>query len=394
MVRTVPPAIVIMAHDRPGELARLLASVSRADIAADTRLVFSVDRGGSRSADVASIAADFSWPHGPVSTVEHDRIGLVEHFHRCGDLALDHGSIVLLEDDLIVGPGFHRWACAALDHAADDARIAGISLSAPFFDGYRHLPFEPIADGFDAVFAQIPWYDGMAWTSPMWQSYRAYRARRDSDPATPIHRSLTTLDSDEWFPDAVRHLVASGRYYLLPRQAHATNSGAAGTHFETPTNWFQTPLCVRAAQTWRLAALDESLSVYDDHLEPTPAIVRRLVPDLSESDFTVDLLGVRDLTDVSTPLVLTTRPLDDPAGRGTPIRSWGSSLHPLVVNLIHDVEGDDIRLAPTESVRTDSAADRHSLDTLTRHALRDRLPSGRESLRRLGTIARERLRAR
>jgi len=390
MARTVPPAIVIMAHDRPTEFARLLASTRRAEIAPDTELVLSIDQGGLRSDEVMSIADEFRWPHGRVSRVAHDRIGLVEHFHRCGDLSLDLGAIVLLEDDLIVGPGFHRWASTALDHAAHDARIAGVGLATPFFDGYRHLPFEPIADGFDGVYLQVPWYDGMAWTSSMWQAYRDTPTER----STPIHASLATLNADEWFPDAVRYLVASGRFHLLPREAHATNSGAPGAHFDDQTDYFQTPLCVRAPRSWRLASLDDSLAVYDDHLEPTADVVRRLVPDLSQADLTVDLLGVRDLEAVSAPLVLTTRPVDQHAGREAPQRSWGASLHPLVANLIHDVAGTDIHLALIESVRTDAAADRRSLEVLTRHAQRGRIPSGRESMRRLGAIARERLRGR
>lgn len=382
MVRSISPAIVIMAHNRPDELRQLLASVGRADVAAGTPLVLSLDLGGDRSADVAAIADAVSWPHGTIRRLDHDRIGLVEHFHRCGDLADDFGAIVLLEDDLLVGPAFHRWATSALQHASDDAPVAGVSLASPFFDGYRHLPFEPILDGYDGVFAQIPWYDGMAWTSDMWQGYR----NAVIDPTTPIHRSFLDLADDEWFPDATRFLVQSERYYLLPRNAHATNSGAAGTHFGQRTDYFQVPLSMRGSTEWRLVSLDDSLAVYDDHLEPTPSVVRRLVPDLTECDFAVDLLGVRDLSTVSAEHVLTTRPVDGP------VRSWGASLHPLVANLVHDVQGNAIHLAATARVHTDAAAGQRSFQTLNRHAQRGRAPSGRETLHQLGSVVRERFR--
>ncbi len=384
MVRSSPLAIVIMAHNRPAELRRLLASITAAEIEPGTTLVVSIDGGGDHHNAVRAIAEDVGWTHGDATIVEHDRVGLVEHFHRCGDLTNEYDAIVLLEDDLVVGPAFHHWATAALGHAETDERIAGVSLAMPFFDGYQHLPFEPIIDGSDAIFAQVPWYDGMAWTHSMWQSYRA---NRDAviDPATQIHRSFESLGDDEWFPDAVRYLLTTGKYYLLPRAAQATNSGAAGTHFDRQTDYFQVPLSMRGPAEWRVTSLDDSLAVYDDHLEPAKRVVKRLVPELAEVDFAVDLLGVRDLTTVAEPHVITTRKCD------AALRSWGASLHPLVANLIHDTAGADIHLAETTHVQTDAASDAHARQTLIRHAERGREPSGRDMLRQLGTRVKRRL---
>jgi len=370
MSEAVSPAIVIAAFDRSAELSRLCRSIQAADVCAGTPLIISIDGGGSKRAAVRAIADDVSWTDGPLRIIEHEHLGLVEHFARCGDLSVEYGAIVLLEDDLVVGPGFHRWATAALSFSAGDDRIAGISLATPFFDGYRHLPFEPVIDGSDGLYAQIPWYDGMAWTADQWKRYRDAQV----DLTTPLHSLLDSLDDDEWFPHAMRYLVATERYYLLPRHSHCTNSGAVGTHFDNATNYFQVPLTMRGPRDYRLLELDDSLAVYDDHLELHPSAVKQLVSELDGYDLTIDLAGMRDLDIATTSHVLTTRPVTQP------LKTWGSSMHPLIANLAHDARGDSIRLARRADVDASTAGEAEAAATLKTHASRGRQPSTRDSL--------------
>lgn len=362
----VGPTIVVAAHARPQSTRRLLETLLRSDLDSGTPLIISIDRGtdpavASESDQIERLAGEFSWPFGHKQIIIHDGIGLVAHFHACGELTRDHDAIVLLEDDLVVGPGFMRWATAALQHAETDARIAGVSLAAPWFDGYRRLRFEPIDDGTDAFFAQVPWYDGMAWTRRMWHDYVT------TPPATQValHAAFDELPDDEWFPGLMRYLVASNRYWLLPRSAHATNTGAAGAHFADRTDWFQVPLALAAPATLRFANLDDSAAIYDDHMEPTAASVRRACPELEgliPDALVVDLGGTRDLTGhADEQLVLTTRPAD------SPIRTWGAAMHPLVMNVAYDEPGDAISLARRRDIATGPAADAASLATLKLH---------------------------
>ena len=344
--------------------------------------MISIDGGSDKAAEVRQVAEEMEWSHGPFSVVEQEPLGLVGHFQHCGDLTQRYGSVIFLEDDLIVGPEFYRWACAALAQAKSDERIAGVCLAAPFHDGYRHLPFEPVLDGSDAIYAQVPWYDGMAWTRDMWARYRAAKV----DATTSIHRAFDQLDDDEWFPHAVRYLVQTGRFYLLPRHAHATNSGAAGAHFETETNYFQVSLSLRGPTSWRFSSLDESLAVYDDHMELTPRVVAQLVPELASYDLTIDLLGTRDLSESRAPHVLTTRQTS------SLIRAWGSSLHPLVANVVAGSPGDSIRLAAIEDVISSPESDRTAEETLRIHADRGRQPTNRDAVAHLVSKAQDRIR--
>jgi len=381
MASSVVPAIVVAAHNRPDELRRLCKSIGNADVRADTPLVISIDGGAPNQALVHQVAENVRWDRGPKEIIEHDNLGLVDHFYACGDLTDQYGSVVLLEDDLIVGPAFHRWATAALTFCKGDDRIAGASMATPHFDGYRHLPFEPLLDGSDGLYAQVPWYDGMAWTASMWQAFRT----AEIDATTPIHRLLDQLDDDEWFPDAIRYLVSTGRYYLLPRNSHATNSGAIGAHFDTATNYFQVPLTVRGPSDWRLHSLDDSLAIYDDHLELSPSSIQQLVASLADVDFAVDLLGTRDLHAITATHVLTTREVDNP------LRLWGSTMHPLAANLVHNTVGDTIRLAARDDVIDSDRSSEAALATLVAHANRGQTPSGRTALRQISAGMKGRL---
>jgi len=155
------PAIVILAYNRPNPLKRLLSSLTRASYPPDhpIDLVFSIDRREEGiHPEVASIAEGYRWPYGKKNLVCHDkRLGLVGNFYFSGDLSVEYGSLILLEDDLLVSPMFYWFASQALQNYQDDDRIAGISLYSLWFNGYTQFPFVPIIDESDVFFLQVPY---------------------------------------------------------------------------------------------------------------------------------------------------------------------------------------------------------------------------------------------
>ena len=379
MVALSPATVVIAAHARPPSLARLLASLDRAHHDDKTDLVISIDGGAPLETQVLDAARSFHWPHGSCDVVHRPRLGLVDHFLACGDLTEERGPIVLLEDDLVVGPGYHRWATLALACAEGQADVAGVCLSAPWFDGYRHLPFEPIDDGSSGFYAQVPWFHGMAWTPRQWKEYRAHVTPK----GTPLHRHFDKLTSTEWFPEFTRYLVATNRYYLLPRVAHATNWCDPGEHFSRPSDFFQVPISLGTRPPLSPLLVEEALAVYDDHMELDAERLKSLCPSLDRYDLAVDLLGVRDLSRLDTEWVITTKP----ARRIE--RSWGATMRPLPMNLAYDVSGSDIHLAPTADVIAGPIAERRSRSVLVRHHHRGRSPGLRSVVsRRIDGISR------
>ncbi len=368
------PGIVVDAFDRPQALSRLLASLSECRVGSGTELVISVDGGGARRDQVLALARGFDWPHGPMNVMERDDLGLVEHVRACGDLVDELGPLVLLEDDLVVGPNAIRYAAAALEFSAGDPRVAGVSLSTPWFDGFRHLPFEPLIDGSAAVFAKVPWFHGMAWTPDQWHGQRL---GSEASRATSIPSAFDQLDDEEWFPAAVRGLVETDRWYLLARDAHAVNFGDAGVHFDEPTAVFQRPLSAGVWSQPSFLTLDDPAVVpYDEFMEPDGRRMADRVPELAGLDVVFDLRGVRRREQLGRDWVVTSRPSSHP------VRQWGALMHPLEQNLISGVGGDDLTLCRAEHVEFGSRSDRRAESVVVRHGSRGRPPGLRSSLRR------------
>jgi hypothetical protein len=296
---------------------------------------------------VPEVAERFAWPHGPKRVVTADsHLGLVGHFQRAGALTREYGAIILLEDDLVVARPYYRYASQALAYYGADDRIAGVSLYALWFNGYNHLPFVPQSDAADVFFLQIPYYVGQAFTEGQWARYAAWRAASDPTPTArdPIHPTLLTFAPDEWFPERVKFLATTDRYFVFPRESLATGYGDAGTHFDRPSRWVQAPL-QQFKLEHRFTPFEASAAVYDAFFEIHPERLRRLAPSLPPDPFDVDLYGTKPEAALRRECVATSR------RSRAPLAGWGRVLWPMEANLLHAIAGDDIVLSRRADVR-------------------------------------------
>ncbi|MBK8698381.1 MAG: hypothetical protein IPN29_02055 [Saprospiraceae bacterium] len=72
---------------------------------AKVTLVISIDM--SDDEVVYALVDSFLWPHGDKRVIKRERrLGLKEHVWVCGNLTTTYGSIIMLEDDLVVSPIF------------------------------------------------------------------------------------------------------------------------------------------------------------------------------------------------------------------------------------------------------------------------------------------------
>lgn len=341
------PTIVTVAYNRPHTLQRLLASLATADYpSAEVRLVISVDGGGQAGAAVRQIAADFVWPFGPKELIFHEHnLGLITHLFGCGDLAEREGSIILLEDDLVVSPRFYAYAAAGLDFYAADEQIAGLSLNALWFNGFRHWPFVPYLDDGDIFFMQVAWFQGQAYTAAQWHTFRTWFAanQRPITAADGLHPLFGQFPPTDWFPLKTRYLHHTGRFYAFPRESLTVNFGEVGTHFDHQTSFFQVPLQTRRTQ-FRYQPLATAVAVYDAYQEMVADRLKQLNPALAGYDFVVDLNGTRPLDYIPTPYLLTTRP------SRRPVASFGLQMRPPEANIAHNIAGRDIVLTAVADV--------------------------------------------
>lgn len=341
------PTIVVPAFNRPKLLQRLLTSLLRSDYPHAVRLVIVVDAGGVQQSAVKQVANAVAWPFGEKRIhLQPHNLGLIGNIFFCAALALEYGSVILLEDDLVVSPQFYRYAQAALDYYHADNRIAGISLNSLAFNGYTKHPFEPILDGADTFLMQVGWYQGQAYSAEMWRSFQQWQTAPTR--TQPLHESFDQFAAQEWFPLMMRYLVETGRTYVFPRESLTTNFGDVGVHFAQRTNRFHRPLLLQQ-RNYRFNSLDDAVAVYDAFQElhadrlATVMAARGTAPPWREP-VTLDLNGTRSLANIPTPLVLTTR------SSRRPLQSWGLEMHPMVANIIENVAGNAVVLSRREDV--------------------------------------------
>ncbi|HVN53806.1 MAG TPA: hypothetical protein VMT46_05700 [Anaerolineaceae bacterium] len=348
------PAIVVSAFNRPLALERLLESLQAAEYppGASIPLVISLDE-SARHQRVAQVARSFIWPFGPKEIrAREERLGPVEHFYACGDLTGEFGSIVFLEDDLLVSPQYYAYASQALEAYAGDECVGGLSLYGLWFNSYTRQPFIPLPDAGDVFFIQAPYIQGLAFTGEQWAAFHAWRESKATQQAVhaPFHECWGRFSGDEWFPWLARFLVASGQYFAFPRESLVTGFGDKGTHFARSTPFFQVPI-QREPRAYSFPARRDCTAVYDSFFELLPDRIDRLTTSFHWLDYTVDLYATRALENIPTPYVLTTRPCP------SPIMAFGRTMRPMELNLEYGVPGREIFFCRKEDLRWDPLAE-------------------------------------
>ncbi len=357
------PAIIVIGYNRPHSLRRLLRSLSQANYPdSDVPLVLSIDYSDTELGDaVRRLAQEFEWAHGNKRLIIHkENLGLRRHVLSCGDLSQEFGSVIVLEDDLSVGPEFYRFAIEGLEFSHNQEVIAGISLYNHKTNFLRRLPFEALDDGYDNYYLQIASSWGQCWSAEQWTGFRSwYNSLRTEEKGlrildlgvSTIHSVVANWPQASWLRYFIGYLAASGRYFLYPRIAHSTNHSDTGTNANKSSPAWQVPLCARLGEQ-RFSRPEQSLAVYDSFFELEPAKVCQLVPMLQEFDFATDLYGSKSFPEQRNDLVLTSK-----ISSNSPTVCFPLETKPLELNLRTPCETLEsyFRLVPTENLATKSS---------------------------------------
>lgn len=370
------PAVIVIAYNRPDALRRLLDSLARASYTRRVAvpLVISIDRSeGAASAQVAAIADEFAWSHGPKQVIKHEsHLGVVGHFRACGRLSEQYGSVVLLEDDLTVAPPYYDFAAQVLARYEADLRIAGVCLYGLWFNGFTHEPFQPIEDGNDVFFLKLPYTQGIAFTAAQWQAFDGWNAAVAPGPHPDLPPAFQRFGPDEWFPALAYHLASMGRFFCFPRVSLTAGWGDEGAHFAGSTSWFQTALQLRSGP-FRLPNFDDALAVYDSFYELFPDRLQSTSPALGDLTCDIDLNATKQPPNLHHDLVLTTRPVRRAEA------GFGLRMYPPELNVIENVSGTAISLARREDVYWDELAGIEARRRLHDYAWSRHRPSRRRS---------------
>ena len=331
--------IVAVTYNRMKSLARLLASLQRADYGGDAvDLMISID-GGDVSKAVHAYAADASWPFGRLTIRRYQQnLGLRRHILNCGALACVYDAIILLEDDIVVGPNFYAFAKQAVDRYGEDERIAGISLYAPSHNEMADLPFQPMLSGTSVYCLQSAQSWGQCWTRRMWTDfqtwYTAYGGTLRHAPDMP--ERIYSWPESSWKKFAMKYLAETGKTWLYPYRSHTTNCSEIGTHNRQVTAIYQVSLSC-GDESFAFAPLDE-LVHYDLYFERDGKELRDNLPVPDDRSLVIDLYATRQRATGPAHLI-TTRILPRP-----PLESFGFAFKPPEMNIAMATAGDIARL--------------------------------------------------
>ena len=340
------PAIVVVAFNRPESLKRLLISIAAARYPhGSVDLLISIDHSDVQP-EIIAIAESFEWCHGNKQVLRKgSRAGLRSHILDCGDLTSQFGSIILLEDDLYVSPYFYEYTVAAQKFFNDDPRVAGVSLYSHGYNETANLAFHPFDDGFDNFYIQLPSSWGQSWTATQWNAFRQWYGSHLNEPITnedKVPADVVAWPETSWKKYFTKYMATQNLYFSYPRKSLTTNFMDPGTHHKKTFTHLQMPL-QETGQSYSFASVDESGALYDGHVEPLVISLTRDHETLSAyaHDLTIDLYGVKPISQIDTKYVLTRKPT------GKALMSWGRTLKPHERNVTHNIDGDDIRLCET-----------------------------------------------
>ncbi len=185
------------------------------------------------------------------------------------DLTARYGRVIVIEDDLEVGPGFLRFMNDALDRYAEDDRVMAVS-------GYQ-FPLEPELTE-PSVFFSFPSSWGWATWARAWRHFdasasgfralqrdRALRRRFDLDGTYPYFAMLVRQQRGEIDSWAIRwHLsvFGCGGLVLFPGRSLVRNTGFDGSGTQGKVS-FATPAVANEPTVRELPAVALSAAAQD-----------------------------------------------------------------------------------------------------------------------------------
>ncbi len=331
--------IVVVAFDRPKSLRRVLKSLSEASYELqDIDLIISIDH-APHNQEVLEVANSFDWKFGEkIVKYAKTNLGLRKHIINCASLAIEYGSVIILEDDLYVSPNFYSYSTQALSFAEERQEIGGVSLYNHRTNVHKSRNFEPTYDSYDNWYFQFASSWGQAWTKNQVADFLEwYEQTPNISNTKSIPKNVRAWSDKSWLKYFIAFLIEKDKYFIYPKVSLTTNFSDKGTHVGVDSTAFQVPLLTVSKKKYKFSELSDSKCVYNAFFE-NQHLHNYL--NIEKEDLSTDLYGYRDQYD--TRYVLTSSILDYKM-----IKQFGRSLKPHENNIIFDIEGNDFFLYDT-----------------------------------------------
>ena len=333
------PVIVVVAFNRPKSLQRLLRFLAEARYPdKDVTLIISIDKG--KNQNVLDIANAFIWEHGnKIVDYQKENLKLRKHILKCGNWSKEYGSVIVLEDDLIVSPYFYLYAMQTLEFSATKSYIGGISLYNHRWNVNVSEPFEISDDCYDTWYFQFASSWGEAWTYEQWKDFKKwYIINEDKDlHSSSMPEFVANWSKSSWLKYFIKYLIENDKYFIYPKKSLTSNFSDAGTHVNSDNTNYQVAFdeCERI---YKIPELEESKCVYDAFFE-----YQRMeeIEGMDKTELTVDLYGSK--RGICATRYLISRNIYNYAV----VKSYGCSMRPHEANIKYNISGKDFFLYDT-----------------------------------------------
>ncbi|WKN40438.1 hypothetical protein [Tunicatimonas pelagia] len=297
-------------------------------------LIISVDGGSENNREILHIATECIWEHGEKKIIDHqENLGLRNHIISCGDLSETYGAVIVLEDDCYVSRNFYNYALQSVEFFDEDENIASIALYSNRINENVLLPFEPLYDGYDNYFMQVPCSWGQIWTQQQWRSFKSfYNKEPVISSSDNIPERIKKWSESSWKKYFYKYLVDEEKFVAYPILSHSTNFADAGEHLQQANSYFQVGLeTLPESYTYKLVALDYSANKFDAFSEYHASNLSQLgIAD----DVELDLYGSKRLDLINKTYVISSKVCRKP------IRTYGLELTCLSQNIRDGIEGN------------------------------------------------------
>jgi len=253
--------VIVLTHDRPDGLQRLLEGLSKADYtgAREVDIKIRIDRrtDGGVDGSVVSLAERLHWRHGRklVHVTEANENIVGQWLNGTAGVLDEYERFIVIEDDIEVDSLYFQWLVASIRRYSDFARLAGITLhrdhTNAVVDERKHsigIPrrFPVYLYRHPSSWAMSPtprvWREFLAW------AHAAYARNGGISPVAPglestyyyrshIAEGRTQSMWSMWF---IHYCHEHGLYTLYPNYPNkgglAINNRMKGVHFDRKYN--------------------------------------------------------------------------------------------------------------------------------------------------------------
>ncbi len=334
--------IVVLCYNRPDSLNRILSSLTKSAIEQNVSLIISIDYQNSiLHKKVKEIASNYQWPFGEKIIIEHkENLGLKKHVISCGDLSVKYGSVIILEDDLIVSPYLYDYTQHALNKYENESLIAGISLYSFEWNQIADRAFTPAQEGHDIYFMMMPISWGQVWSKKMWLNFKKWYDEYKSASfleMNTIPENVKKWSKYSWLKYQVAYCIEQQKYYVYPYISLTTNFTDLGQHVKKPQGIYQVPLLNGKKIYTHLPESNMAIK-YDGFYERENL---GKVMGIDESQLCIDLYGQKR-NKLKKQYWLTSS-----VENYKIIKSFALQIKPHELNIINNINGDEIFLYDT-----------------------------------------------